>query len=66
MSKSMSAEFWAVIAVGVAVITLGWFAYSNLDAKADTLATDMATVKERLAHIEGWIQGQFREGTASE
>lgn len=58
----LSAEFWAIISVGVAILVPGWFAFSNLDAKVDDLRTDMASVKERLAHIEGWIQGRFREG----
>jgi len=48
--------------VGVAILVLGWFAFSNLDRKVDDLRVDMANVKERLAHIEGWIQGRFREG----
>ena len=59
---SLSAEFWAIISVGVAILVLGWFAFSNLDRKVDRLHVDMANVKERLAHIEGWIQGRFKEG----
>lgn len=59
---SLSAEFWAIISVGVAILVLGWFAFSNLDRKVDDLRVNMANVKERLAHIEGWIQGRFREG----
>ena len=58
----LSAEFWAIISVGVAILVLGWFASSNLDRKVDDLRVDMANVKERLAHIEGWIQGRFKEG----
>ena len=66
---SISKEFWAIVTVGVAVLGLGWQAYSRLDTRIDALQTDVATikvdvasVKERLAHIEGWIQGRFREG----
>lgn len=58
----LSAEFRAIVSVGVAILVLGWFAFSNLDRKVDDLRVDMANVKERLAHIEGWIQGRFREG----
>ena len=60
--ESLSAEFWAIISVGVAILVLGWFAFSNLDRKVDDLRVDMADVKERLANIEGWIQGRFKEG----
>ena len=59
---SLSAEFLAIISVGVAILVLGWFAFSNLDRKVDDLRVDMADVKERLAHIEGSIQGRFKEG----
>ena len=38
----------------------------NLNDKIDTLVTDMSTIKERLAHIEGWIQGRFKEGAPNE
>ena len=31
----------------------------NLNDKIDTLVTDMSTIKERLAHIEGRIQGDL-------
>ena len=52
----MSPELIGILGVGVAVLGLGWKAYHSL-------SQDMATVKERLAHIEGWIQGRFNEGT---
>ena len=59
----MSAEFWAIsavgasgLAIGIAILALDWRAF-------DSLRGDMATVKERLARIEGWIAGRFREET---
>ena len=59
----LSAEFWAIVSVGVAILVLGWFAFSNLGRKVDDLRVDMANVKERLAHLDGWIQGRFKEGS---
>ena len=86
----MSAEFWAVIGVGVAVIALGWRMYSTLRAdlgamgnridalrgdmdtrfdamgnRIDALSDRMGKVEQRLARIEGWIAGRFREEVAS-
>ena len=64
----MSAEFWAIIGVGVALtavgvttITLGWSMYARLDARLDRIEVDLTSVKERLSRIEGWIAGRFRE-----
>lgn len=57
----MSAEFWAILGVGVALtavgvtaITLGWSMYARLDAR-------LAAVEKGQARIEGWIAGRFRE-----
>ena len=61
-----SKEFWAIIAVGVAILGLGWQAYNRVDMRLDVVQRDLSNVKERLAHIEGWIEGRFREGAASE
>ena len=69
--RRLSVEFWAIIGVGLTIVGLGWQAYNRLDTRIDALQTDVSTVKgdvsdvkERLAHIEGWIQGRFREGAA--
>lgn len=63
----MNNDILATIGVGVALFGLFWrMLYTlrrDLDVKINTLSNDMATVKERLSHIEGWIQGRFREGT---
>ena len=71
--SGLSAEFWAIIGAGVALaaiggtgITLGWNMYSRLDVRMERIEGDIGDVKERLSHIEGWIQGRFREGTANE
>ena len=71
--SSLSAEFWAIIGVGVALAaigvtatTLGWNMYARLDGRMERIEGNIGDVKERLSHIEGWIQGRFREGTANE
>ena len=71
----MSAEFWAVIAVGVALAGLQWRMYASLngrldriegrmdriEGRMDRMQEDLTSVKERLSRIEGWIAGRFRE-----
>jgi len=57
----MSAEFWAILGVGVAVIGLHWRSLTFLWR----LHEDVADVKQRLARIEGWIEGRFREGMSA-
>lgn len=61
----MSAEFWAILGVGVAVLGLGWRVYARLDARLDILRGGMSAVKERLARIEGWIARRFREDVSA-
>ncbi len=71
----MSAEFWAIIGVGVALAGLQWRMYASLNAslnarmdrievRLDRVEADLTSVKERLSRIEGWIAGRFREETA--
>lgn len=69
----LSAEFWAIIGVGVMLavigstaITLGWNTYARLDVRMARIEGNISDVKERLSHIEGWIQGRFREGATNE
>ena len=62
--RRLSAEFWAIIGIGVTIVGLGWHAYNGLNTSIDALQRDVSNVKERLAHIEGWIEGRFREGTS--
>ncbi len=64
----MSAEFWAIIGVGAALAGVQWRMYASLDGRLDRiegrmdrLQEDLASVKERLSRIEGWIAGRFRE-----
>ena len=65
----MSAEFWAIMGVGAALAGLQWRMYASLNGRLDRIAArvdrmqeDLASVKECLARIEGWIDGRFTEG----
>ena len=71
----MSAEFWAIIGVGVALAGMQWRMYASLNANLngrmdriealiERIEADLTSVKERLSRIEGWIAGRFREETA--
>ena len=71
----MSAEFWAIIGVGVALAGMQWRMYASLnanlngrmdriEARIERIEADLTSVKERLSRIEGWIAGRFREETA--
>lgn len=74
----MSAEFWAILGVGVAMVGLQWRMYASLngrldriegrmdrlEGRMDRMQEDLTSVKERLSRIEGWIAGRFREETA--
>jgi len=61
----MSAEIWSTIAVGVAILGLGWRIYVKLDAKIDAFQARvdarLTDLDRRLARIEGWIAGRFGE-----
>ena len=65
----MSTEFWSTIAVGVAVLGLGWRMYVKLDAKLDAFQAKvdarLTDLDRRLARIEGWIAGRFGETSAA-
>jgi len=65
----LSPEFWAIMGVGVALAGLQWRMYASLngrmdciEARMDRMQEDLASVKERLARIEGWSDGRFTEG----
>ena len=57
----MSAEFWAIIGVGVAGLALGWRVYARIEARFDGVDQRLNDLDRRLARIEGWIAGRFRE-----
>ena len=49
----MSAEFWAVIAVGVALAGLQWRMYASLNGRLDRIETRVNEIDRRLARLEG-------------
>ena len=60
----MNPEFWAIIGVGIAVLGLGWRAYESLRRDMSNLKDRIGGIEQRLARIEGWIAGRFREEAA--
>ena len=52
-------ELLAIIGVGVTIIGVNLRLYAMLRNDINDMRKDFG---ERLAHIEGWIQGRFREG----
>lgn len=69
----MNKEQWTVIGVGVALGMLLFHLAGGLRGEVAGLRGEVAdlraqvgSVEARLSHIEGWIQGRFREGTTSE
>ena len=59
--SGLSAEFWAIIvvgvmlaAIGITAITLGWNMYTRLDC------TRLAALEKGQARIEGWISGTIQ------
>ena len=50
----MKAESIVMLSVGIAGLVILWRRH-----------VDVATVKERLARIEGWIEERFRDGTGN-
>ena len=59
----MSAEFWAILGVGVALFSVGVALLGLVWRMFDGLRRDIYAISERLARIEGWIEGRFREST---
>ena len=63
----MSAEFWAIIGVGVALAGLQWRMYASLstglngrmdriEVRLDRIEADLTSVKERLSRLEGQVE----------
>ena len=57
----MSAEFWAIMGVGMALAGLQWRMYASLNARIDRVEVLQRDMDRRLARIEGWIAGRFCE-----
>ena len=56
----MSAEFWAIIGVGVAVIGLNWRMYEGLRREIVSVRGEIADLRERMARLEGLFEGYVR------
>ena len=52
----MSAEVWAVLAVGVSLAGLNL----RMSQRLEALARDVAELRERVARIEGLLEGWLR------
>lgn len=68
----MSAEFWAILGVGVAILSLGvtglvvgWHMFNSLRGDISAMNGRLNAMDRRLARIEGWIEGRFKEGATA-
>lgn len=55
--QKVSSEMIAILAVGVSVLMLGWFVFSNLDEKIDTLSADIQRVESKVDQLTGYVRG---------
>ena len=53
----MSADVWAIIGVGVAILGFGGIAYRELRSDIRGLQDDVSDLRERLAKLEGRLEG---------
>ena len=52
----MGAEFWAILGVGVAVISLNWRMYEGLRRGIGDIREEIASLRERMARVEGMLE----------
>ena len=62
MSNELIAVMTASVGGNLIIIGLGWRMYALLRRDLENVKERLGSVEQRLAHIEGWIQGRFREG----
>lgn len=53
----MTPEFWAIIAVGVALATLILTSQRSLRSEVAAVRADVGQLRERMAHLEGLLEG---------
>ena len=53
----MTPEFWAIVGVGVALGVLMFYLFSSLDRRLSTVSSDVAALRERMAKLEGAMDG---------
>ena len=51
----MSAEFWAILGVGAALVGLHWRTLARIDALNDRMNDRIANVEQRLAAVEATL-----------
>ena len=52
----MSAEFWAILGVGVALAGLQWRMYASLSTRINRIETRVNDIDRRLARLEGQVE----------
>ena len=53
----MSADVWAIIGVGVAILCFGGIAYREICSDIRGLRGEVSDLRERLAKLEGRLEG---------
>ena len=52
----MSAEFWAILGVGVALAGLQWRMYASLSTRINRIETRVNDIDRRLARLAGQVE----------
>ena len=65
---TISAELIAIAVLGVSLVSLGWKVTGDLRQEIHLVRKDVAVLgdrignlEQRMARLEGWIQGRFKE-----
>lgn len=53
--RPMTPEFWAIIGVGVMILTLGWFGFNSLRGDINNIDQRLGQVEQRLAALEATV-----------
>ena len=68
---TISAELIAIAILGVSLVSLGWKVTGDLRQEFHLVRKDVAvlgdrigSLEQRMARLEGWIQGRFKEEPA--
>ena len=56
----MSTEFWTILGVGVAIISLNWRMYEGLRRDISDIRGEIADLRERMSRLEGLFEGYVR------
>ena len=64
---TISAELIAIAILGVSLVSLGWKVTGDLRQEIHLVRSDVAklgdrigSLEQRMARLEGWIQGRFK------